>query len=198
MLYLYLAGVDPQDVYPYLVAFLSVVSTAELLRFNFEWFNNLYCIILGPLMRKSEIKMRINGVVYYLAGCIIVLYWFPRDISSLSIIYLSWTDPMASICGRLWGKYTPKYGGKSLAGSLGSFLTGAIVTYFYFMGPYPLSYNPESSPVPLALMALYGGLVASVSEAVSDLLFGLDDNLTIPVLSAIFLWLPLVHFQLGW
>jgi diacylglycerol kinase (CTP) len=47
-------------------------------------------------------------------------------------------------------------------------------------------------------MALYVGLVASVSEAVSDLLFGLDDNLTIPVLSAIFLWLPLVHFQLGW
>ena len=131
-------------------------------------------------------------------GCVIVLYWFPRDIAALSIIYLSWTDPTASICGRLWGKYTPQYHGKSLAGSLGASVTGAVVTYFYF-GPlarYPLSYT-SSSPVPLLALSVYGGLVAGFSEGVSNFVFNLDDNLTIPVISAFLLWIPLVGYGLG-
>lgn len=128
----------------------------------------------------------------------IVLYWFPRDLSALSIVYLSWTDPTASICGRLWGKYTPKYGGKSLAGSLGAAIIGGIVTYLYF-GPlarFPLSYT-STSPIPLWMLTIYGGLVAAFSEGVSNLLFGLDDNLTIPVISVVLLWIPLVGFGLG-
>ncbi|KAG1122534.1 hypothetical protein G6F42_011392 [Rhizopus arrhizus] len=198
VLYLYMNGPETQDVYPILIVFLSIVGSAELLRFNFEWFNQLYCYLLGPLMRPSEIKNRINGVVYYLLGCVIVLYYFPKDIASLSIIYLSWTDPTASICGKLWGKYTPQYGGKSLAGSLGAMITGALVTYMYF-GPlarYPLSYTPATSEIPLIVMASYGGLVAAFSEGVSNLLFGLDDNLTIPVISAVLLWIPLVGLGL--
>ncbi|KAG2197583.1 hypothetical protein INT46_000857 [Mucor plumbeus] len=199
VLYLYMNGTETQDVYPILIVFLCIVGSAEFLRFNFEWFNQLYCYLLGPLMRPSEIKNRINGVVYYLLGCVIVLYYFPKDIASLSIIYLSWTDPTASICGKLWGKYTPQYGGKSLAGSLGAMITGALVTFMYF-GPlarYPLSYTPATSEIPLIVMAVYGGLVAAFSEGVSNLLFGLDDNLTIPVISAILLWIPLVGFALG-
>lgn len=214
-MYLYFHGADTKDVYPSLTVFLCIVGSAELLRFNFEWFNKIYCTVLGPLMRPSEVKTRINGVVYYLLGkfsiymcaflcvnlaigCVIVLYWFPRDLSALSIIYLSWTDPTASICGRLWGKYTPQYGGKSLAGSLGAATIGAIVTYFYF-GPlarFPLSYTSTSS-VPLWALTIYGGLVASFSEGISNLLFGLDDNLTIPVISAVLLWVPLVGYGLG-
>lgn len=132
-------------------------------------------------------------------GCVIVLYGFPRDLAALSIIYLSWTDPTASICGRLWGRYTPQYSGKSLAGSLGAVVTGALVTYAYF-GPlahYPLSYNALISPVPLWMMAIYGGLVAGFSEGVSNMLFGLDDNLTIPVISVILLYIPLIVLGLG-
>lgn len=211
-----MGGVEAIDVYPILIAMLSVVGSAELLRFNLEWFNRLYCYLLGPLMRPSEVNNRINGVVYYLLGmyhlsinlcvyklyfflgCVIVIYFFPIDIAALSIIYLSWTDPTASICGRLWGKYTPQYGGKSLAGSLGAAIVGSVISWIYF-GPlarYPLSYQQETSPVPLIGLSLYGGLVAAFSEGISNV-FGLDDNLTIPVISVILLWIPLVGFGLG-
>lgn len=61
-------GVETSDVYPILTVFLSIVGSAELLRFNFDWFNQLYCFLLGPLMRPTEVKSRINGVVYYLLG----------------------------------------------------------------------------------------------------------------------------------
>ncbi|KAG2201665.1 hypothetical protein INT47_003891 [Mucor saturninus] len=198
VLYIIMGGVEASDVYPILTAMLCVVGSAEVLRFNAEWFNRIYCYVLGPLMRPSEVKNRINGVVYYLLGCVIVIYFFPIDIAALSIIYLSWTDPTASICGRLWGKYTPQYGGKSLAGSLGAAVVGTMVTWMYF-GPlarYPLSYQPSTSPVPLSVLSLYGGLVAAFSEGISNL-FGLDDNLTIPVVSVILLWIPLVGFGLG-
>jgi diacylglycerol kinase (CTP) len=68
-----MAGADTKDIYPILTVFLCIVGSAELLRFNFEWFNRLYCFLLGPLMRPSEVKNRINGVVYYLLGKILNL-----------------------------------------------------------------------------------------------------------------------------
>ncbi|CAO3618949.1 unnamed protein product [Cunninghamella blakesleeana] len=201
VLYLFFSGYDTAVIYPPLAVYLFIVLTAEFLRFRYNSFNVLYCKLLGPLMRKTEINSRYNGVVYYLAGCIIVLYIFPRDIASLSIIYLSWTDPTASIFGRLWGKYTIKFGKKSLAGSFGAWLVGCIVTYFFFGHwqymswsstpssiKFPSSYDPMTNQVvPVWAVAIYGGCVASFSEFICDSL-GLDDNLTIPVVSACLLW----------
>lgn len=68
VLYIIMHGVDAIDVYPILTVILCVVGSAEVLRFNFDWFNEIYCYLLGPLMRPSEVKTRINGVVYYLLG----------------------------------------------------------------------------------------------------------------------------------
>ncbi|KAI8062399.1 hypothetical protein BC940DRAFT_308918 [Gongronella butleri] len=239
VLYLFVQGFDTAVIWPPLAAFLCVVMTAEFMRFRVDWFNVLYCKVLGPLMRKSEVSTRYNGVVYYLTGCIFVLYVFPRDIAALSIIYLSWTDPTASICGRLWGRYTPSLMGtkKSVAGSTGALVVGSLVTYYFFgawqytgpwftpaslptfvpdalivpQGPampttaFPRSYDPHHAPfaspsnpspwlpLPLPLVALYGGLVSAFSEFIGDSL-GLDDNLTIPIVSAALLW---VGFALG-
>ncbi|KAI7865490.1 hypothetical protein BDF14DRAFT_1824181 [Spinellus fusiger] len=196
---LYNAGYDTTDIYPPLTAGLSVVVSAEVLRFSWDWFNRFYCRLLGPLMRRTEVT-KVNGVVYYLAGCVAVLYVFPKDIASLSIMYLSWADPTASICGQLWGKYTPKYGKKSLAGTLGATVTGALVT-FGFLGPFASlygtpSYDIHQSGFRLPLLSVYGGIVAGLSEAMGDVL-GVDDNFTLPVLSGLFLWVPLVGLGLG-
>ncbi|RUS30395.1 hypothetical protein BC938DRAFT_479447 [Jimgerdemannia flammicorona] len=150
-------------------------------------------------MRNHEVEAKFNGVAYYLAGCIIALVLFPKDIASLSIIYLSWCDPTASICGRLWGQYTPKYNNKSLAGSLGAAVVGMLVTYGFYGYMIAHDYDhPSWSPqarAPLGLVALFGGTVAAFAEAID--LFGWDDNLTIPVLSAVLMWMALVLGGLG-
>ncbi|KAI8148956.1 hypothetical protein BJV82DRAFT_653164 [Fennellomyces sp. T-0311] len=195
VLYFYKHGYDSSDIYPALVAFLSVVLVTEALRFSSHSFNVLYCKVMGPLMRKSEVATRINGVAYYLAGCIFALYVFPKDIGAISIVYLSWADPLASIGGRLWGKYTFRYGNKSLAGTLSAITVGTLVTYYFFSEFLTESYDPVSSGIPLYALALYGGLVAGLSEALGDSA-GLDDNLIIPVLSSILLWTPLVLLEL--
>lgn len=69
-----MSGIRSIDVYPPLTVFLCIVGTAELLRFNFEWFNQIYCFFLGPLMRPTEIHTRINGVVYYLLGNVYLIF----------------------------------------------------------------------------------------------------------------------------
>lgn len=200
VVYLYMQGVEAKSIYPPLIAFLSVVLTTEVMRFSSDSFNVLYCKVCGPLMRQSEVKSRINGVAYYLAGkymfylsykpsnisfigCIFATYFFPTEIASMSIIYLSWADPTASICGRLWGRYTPRFGKKSLAGTSGAIIIGALVTFGFLI-------QHESLSRALAY-SVYGGLVAGFSEALGDSA-GLDDNLVIPVVSSIMLWIPLV------
>ncbi|CAO3581901.1 unnamed protein product [Absidia cylindrospora] len=197
---------DPISMCPLLTAFLCLVLTGEWIRFRVAGFNVVYCKILGPLMRQSEVSSKVNGVVYYITGCLIAIYLFPRDIAALSILYLSWTDPTASICGRLWGKYTPRCGNKSLAGSLGAWMVGSVVTYLFYgiwqyyskaiWTVYPTSYDAHAhhhphTTLPLWLLSLYGGIVSAFSEFIGDGL-GLDDNLVIPVVSASLLWIPLV------
>lgn len=113
--------------------------------------------------------------------------------------------------------------GKSLAGTLAAFVTGvvaAVVFYVVIVPSVPAEYNLGANafafdgrlvvpsfarnllgladskleiqgPVATAVVALVSGVVAAVSEAID--VFGLDDNLTIPLLSGIglgaFFWL---------
>jgi len=61
------------------LAILFVMGiTADLLRFNIQWFNTIYIKIFGFLMREVEKRDKVNGVVFYLAGCILVLSIFPQ------------------------------------------------------------------------------------------------------------------------
>lgn len=76
MFYLYANGYDPAQVYPYLLAFLGLVLSTEFLRFTLDSFNVLYCRVVGPLMRQSEIHSRVNGVAYYLAGTVPISLFF--------------------------------------------------------------------------------------------------------------------------
>ncbi|GAB5591301.1 Diacylglycerol kinase [Umbelopsis nana] len=200
VLYLYTHGYEPSDIYPVLTTILGVVGTAEILRFTSSWFNSIYVAVLGPMMRKTEISSRVNGVVYYLLGCIIVLYCFPKDIGSLSIVYLSWADPTASIFGRLFGQYTPKFSNKSLAGSLGAATVGALVTFQFYNHMMAHGYSHPSytsnASVSLTQLSLYGGFVAAFSEAIGGVA-DVDDNLTIPVISGTLLWVALVVLGYG-
>lgn len=153
-------------------------------------------------MRESEVR-GVNGVIWYLAGTIAVLVFFPKDVATLSIMLLSWCDTAASTFGRLWGRHTPKLRkGKSLAGSLAAFVVGAATAAFMLGWCVPNTANREGGVMwkerlmigsaevtggwAVGLMSVVTGLIASASEMVDA--FGLDDNVVIPVLSAVGVW----------
>lgn len=166
-------------------------------------------------MRESEVRGT-NGVVWYLVGTLTVLLVFPKDIATLSVLLLSWCDTAASTVGRAWGRYTPRVRkGKSLAGCLAGFVVGAVTAALFLGWIVPGTPRFQDDPVEGAMwkgrlgfgsgeersnvwgawieggwalgwMSLWTGLVASASEAMD--LWGLDDNVVIPVVSAVGVW----------
>ena len=83
-------------------------------------------------MRETEVD-GYNGVIWYLLGAYIALTFFPKDISVVSILLLSWCDTAASTFGRLYGRYTIRLRrGKSLAGTLAAFVVGIFAAVFFW------------------------------------------------------------------
>ncbi|KAL9949534.1 hypothetical protein D7B24_005825 [Verticillium nonalfalfae] len=215
-LWLYITGVHTRSVAPWLMTFLVPIAATDILRHNVAAFNSFYVSILGALMRESEYA-GYNGVIWYMLGAWLACYAFPKDVAVMAVLLLSWCDTAASTFGRLWGRYTPRIRrGKSLAGSLAAFLVGVGSSAFFwgwfvrFFGPQPgdegfmfqgslrlpqaaaeaVGLTSEQAtvagPLALGVVSLWSGFVAAASEVVD--VFGWDDNLTIPVLSAAGIW----------
>ncbi|EUC59547.1 CTP-dependent diacylglycerol kinase [Rhizoctonia solani AG-3 Rhs1AP] len=183
---------------------LAFVTVADVLRLNIPSFARLYEKLLGAFMRESE-KKQINGVIWYLVGVIFVLRFYPRDVAVVSILVLSWCDTAASTVGRAWGRYTPKLPRsllflpiaprKSLAGMLGATLTGALVVSAFWGWAVSPEYIPNETPawqwaqggwLGLGALSLCSGLAAGITEALD--IGGLDDNLTLPIISGGLIW----------
>jgi len=187
---------------------LTVVISADFIRLRNPRFEQLYERLLGPFMRESE-KTKINGVVWYLIGVILVLSLYPRDVAVVSILILSWADTAASIFGRMYGHRTAKLpktlfgvlplaARKSLAGSTAAFIIG-LVTAATFWGLCSGGLGGKlGNPVwnwdqrktgglgGLAVLSVGVGIITSITEAL-DLGF-LDDNLTLPTIGGAAIW----------
>ncbi|CAE6424674.1 unnamed protein product [Rhizoctonia solani] len=183
---------------------LVFVTAADVLRLNIPPFARLYEQLLGAFMRESE-KNQINGVIWYLVGVIFVLNFYPRDVAVVSILVLSWCDTAASTVGRAWGRYTPKLPRrllflpiaprKSLAGMLGATLTGSLIASSFWGWAVTPEFIPNESPawqwsqggwLGLGALSVCSGLAAGITEALD--IGGLDDNLTLPIISGGLIW----------
>ena len=94
---------------------------------------------------------------------------------------VAWCDPMASLVGKLIGHYTFTFSNrKSVAGLVGAFSAAYWITVmFYSRIAMEISFCQEMFT--LNQWAIISGIVVAVSEIID--LKGLDDNLTIPLLS---------------
>lgn len=201
--YLFACGYQREQlIVPLWLGFIAMFLN-DFIRFRVPAYNNFLVKFMWFVIRDKEVGLW-NGTTFYLAGLSIVFTFFPRDICVMSVLLLSWADTAASTFGRLFGKYTPKVApGKSLAGSLASAFTGLVVCYFvygyliphyaHFNRPGDVFWTPETSKLSIHMFALISGLAASVSEAID--IAGIDDNFTIPVLSAIFLYASVWAFR---
>lgn len=213
--YMYTQRYQSIDIWPPLMVATIPILGADALRFNWERFNRFYVRVLGAFMRENEYNQW-NGVISYLLGAIVALSIMPNDVATVSILLLSWCDTAASTIGRRYGRYTPRIRkGKSLAGSAAALVTGvcvAILFWGYLTPEYKthrddapgshlfdgLLYSPWdgsrviSGWVALIVLSSWTGVVAAFSEAVD--VFGIDDNLTIPLISGFGIWAFLLVF----
>lgn len=153
----------------------------------------MYIAVVGPLMRREEKEeRRVNGVIWYLVGLIIVFLLFPKDVCLLAVFMLSWADLAASTVGRAYGHFGFKLvGSKSVIGTLAAFATGVICTYLVydvllplhpeFNMPHLILFNQHLSTLSVTKLSLIMGLTVAIAE----LFPVIDDNLSIPIVCAV-------------
>ena len=163
-----------------LVAIIFIIPDAYRLRH--PKFNQFFVRHLRLLLRDSEANS-LSGVTFIIVGIYITVALFSKEVATLSLLFLALGDPCAIIFGVLYGK-DKLIGNKSLQGAFAAFIVCGLIAFAYYLVTDKMTASTER----LFLVSILSGLIGALSETIS--IKKLDDNLTFPILSAIFLrWL---------
>jgi len=145
----------------------------DFTRHYISFIGKVYLFLFNRVTRNIEKeKNNVTGATYYLLGCLVTVYFF-KDISIImsSLLIMSVSDSLAALIGIRYG-HTKIYRGKTLEGSF-AFLISTIIILSIF------SVN----------LNLYALLFISIIITFVELFsfYRINDNLTIPLCSAILL-----------
>lgn len=109
-----------------------------------------------------------RAFLFAIAGSLLALQLFPRNIALASIVILTFADPISHITGKLFGK-TKSFidSRKNIEGHISGFIVSSLLAMF-FVSP---------------LLAISGSLIAMLFESIIIEIqkIELDDNLIIPL-----------------
>lgn len=135
-------------------------------RLRFVGANTAFFRMFSRLASPRE-AAGIASSTWYLAGALAVLVVFPAPLFMPSILVLAFADPAASVVGRIWGRR--RLGNGTWEGTGVFFMVSAGVL------------------IPLAGVGV--GLFAAAAAAAAEVLpTGLDDNVVVPLGTALALW----------
>jgi dolichol kinase len=168
----YVFEVPLKDLRWLALAVAIVAFSVDFIRINYSEFNTRVLKVLSPVMRDSE-ENSFSGFPFYALGIALSLFFYDERIAVLSIIFLVFADPIASIIGVSYGKdkILPN---KSLQGTIAAFVTCAAITFLYI-------WEFKIDGFTLISFTICAAIIGSISELFSA--FNIDDNLTIPVIS---------------
>ncbi len=146
----------------------------DILRLQHPGLKKLVLQYYGPLMRRNEL-LGLSGNSFFIAGMFTVVFFFSQPIALLSVLFLALGDPVAAFFGTRYGRIKI-IGGKSAEGAFANFVASGIASAVFAAG-----YLGLSSDAVLTL-GLVGGAVSTLAELVP---FPVDDNFSVPVLSAL-------------
>ena len=156
------------------------VWTSEILRLRYPMVQRAFMATpMGSVMRERE-QTQLTGTPFFVLGCTLVIGLFAKEVAIASILYLVLGDMTAALIGVSFGgeKCVVKLGRdrkKSVEGSLAMFVVCFLIGSSMFATVHLAEYA-----------ALVSAIVATLTELWSeDYIFGLNDNLTIPVFSAL-------------
>ncbi len=151
-----------------LIVFSVLAVVLEVGRASLPTLNDLLIKVL-PFFKPHE-RFQITGATYYWLSATFVVFAFPEDIAVLSLLFLSFGDPFATVVGSR--DHRARIFGKSVAG------TAAFAGMAVIAGALA-SLHPD---IELAWWLVPGALVAAVAELLPA---PLDDNVTVPLAGAI-------------
>ncbi len=152
------------------VAFIMLFIDVSRLR-RWPFWKSFASKFIGPLVRQHESDGDFTGALYILMSFWLTIALFSKPIAIAAISFIIVGDTFAAIIGRKYGKHK-FYKTKTIEGSL-SCLVGMLLVAILV----PDIYLP---------VVIGGAFVATLFEAYS---FGIDDNVTVPLLSGLFMTL---------
>ena len=148
----------------------------DLARFRAPYLNRLFLRWLAPFLKKDE-SFKITGATYLLIATFWCFLVFDQTIAVVALLFLALGDPVAGLVGgRTPG---PRVFGKSPGGTAAFILVSLAVVAGLIAGGV-VQYH-------WALVA--GAVIAALVELAP---IPVDDNLTIPLISGLFMNLLLV------
>lgn len=157
------------------ILFAPLAIMTDVIRQSSQQFNRSVIKIMGPILRKTEIR-NLSGATFAVVGVGLAYLLFPPPASQLAILFLAVGDPIASYFGILKGKHK-LLGKKSWEG----FLAAAVFCFasallFFVLSPWQI---PQTST--LIVHSLVCGVIGAVAELIP--IAKVDDNLSQPFLS---------------
>jgi dolichol kinase len=165
-----------------LIVAMMFFLPVDFLRHRYPALNDWMVHAFRPIMRNSEIH-RLAGTTYLLTGVALVVLIFPRPIVALTLLFLAFADPIASVIGIKYGK-DKIFGHKSIQGFMAAYVVCAFCTFVFL-------YNHNFATDRILVVSLLAGLIGALAELVP--IGKIDDNFTLPVLSGVGLY---ILFQL--
>ncbi len=153
------------------LALLIIFADVSRLRNWWLWRQDIVRELLSPMVRLHEAKGDFTGATYILISFCLTIALYPKIVAVTAICFIIVGDTFAALIGRKIKSFR-FYKNKTVAGSLGCLAGMAIVAILV----------PDIS----LRVALWGAVVGTVFEAFS---FGIDDNVTVPILSGLFMTL---------
>jgi dolichol kinase len=129
------------------------------------------------LIREKE-KHNLSAMTYFLIGSWLSILLFSKPIAVISVLFLAFGDPIASIVGIKYAKTKSLWGGKSIEGSFACFSACFLSSFIVLTIYYPFGFFK------LFFFSIACGLVGALAEIVP---LKLDDNFIIPIFSGIFI-----------
>lgn len=138
--------------------------------------NEVLMKLFGPVAHPYE-HYRVNSASWYV-GALFVLAWMQRPmVAAVGVAVLGLADPAASLVGRRLGRRKLVHG-RTLEGSLTFASVGALAAAAVLLGF-------GSAPLVAVVVALVAGVAGALAELFSR---RIDDNFSVPVLTAAAAW----------
>ena len=133
---------------------------------NWWFWRKMASKIFSAVIRKHEKDGDFTGATYILLTSCATIALFAKPVAIAALSFIIVGDSFAAVIGRKFGRI--RIGNKSLEGSLGCFVGTIIVAIF-------------APGIPLSI-GLLGAVVATLVEAWP---LGVDDNVSVPLLSGL-------------
>lgn len=154
----------------------ALITFLDYVRIRYSKVNRTALTFFRRIMRSDELES-LSSMTYLLLGSWVVILFFPAPIVFLSLMMLAFGDPISSMVGVIYGK-DKIVGNKSLQGTLAGFTACTMVALTYF-------WTQNIMVERILLVSLISGIIGATAEILP--VGKLDDNLIIPIFSAVML-----------